>query len=617
VVAVAVGGGAGAVVPASAAAFARRLAAQSWDGWEVVEGLPEAIGRAQAGGHHLLVADAEAALAPTALEKMVWFLETHPEADFVTGRLDGAPAAAPFCEALAAATLVSAAAVRTLAAGRPPAAPPLPLSVAASVVQGTRRVAGFQLQEPLVSLADRAALAAAVAPWTAAGVTDRALGGTGRDPVVAPRPVQALDVRDTLRTRHVAPASGRRVLALLQGFVLGGYTSFNVDVIPRLVAAGHAVTVCTTEFWRTDFGLDRVLAATPDVHHLPGFLPPEQFLRYVAAVVASREVDTVLVSHSFFGYHALPWLRQAFPGVAFVDYVHTDWFEPDMYGSYAATSAAFAGELDAHMASSAALGAQLAALGADAGAVHVSHINIDADYWRRAPHHDAGNLAALRGGRAGPVILFAGRAAPEKRPLLAVELLAELAAREPFTLVVAGGGPLLDAMRRAAVAAGIGDRCVFLGDLAPEHMRAVYAVGDIHFAPSAIEGVARTLYESMAMGCVPVAADVGGQRELVAPECGFVVAPGAGERQGYLAALGALCADPALRARMAAAARERVEARFSAARCAESFGRAFDAAAARRAAGAPAAGGAAAALRTAALGVELSRRNYLRHVPTG
>jgi glycosyltransferase involved in cell wall biosynthesis len=49
------------------------------------------------------------------------------------------------------------------------------------------------------------------------------------------------------------------------------------------------------------------------------------------------------------------------------------------------------------------------------------------------------------------------------------------------------------------------------------------AATDIFFLPSQWEGIALTLFEAMAMQLVPVAADVGGQRELVTPDCGFLI----------------------------------------------------------------------------------------------
>ena len=46
---------------------------------------------------------------------------------------------------------------------------------------------------------------------------------------------------------------------------------------------------------------------------------------------------------------------------------------------------------------------------------------------------------------------------------------------------------------------------------------------DIFFLPSQWEGIALSIYEAMACGLPIVGADVGGQRELVIPQCGVLI----------------------------------------------------------------------------------------------
>lgn len=70
------------------------------------------------------------------------------------------------------------------------------------------------------------------------------------------------------------------------------------------------------------------------------------------------------------------------------------------------------------------------------------------------------------------------------------------------------------------------------------------------------------IFEAMAMGLVPVGAHVGGQSELVTPECGFLIPHGPNELAEYTEALRRLVADYSLRRRMGLAARERVERLF-------------------------------------------------------
>jgi hypothetical protein len=79
-----------------------------------------------------------------------------------------------------------------------------------------------------------------------------------------------------------------------------------------------------------------------------------------------------------------------------------------------------------------------------------------------------------------------------------------------------------------------------------------------------MEGIALAIYEAMAMGLVPVGADVGGQRELVTPECGVLLQRGSREEEvlRYADVLEELIKSPDRRDAMGKASRERVITHF-------------------------------------------------------
>jgi len=103
---------------------------------------------------------------------------------------------------------------------------------------------------------------------------------------------------------------------------------------------------------------------------------------------------------------------------------------------------------------------------------------------------------------------------------------------------------------------------LLLGVQSQRQVARLMAGADILFLPSAHEGIALVCYEAMAAGLPVVCSDVGGQRELVTPECGIVIKPGSGERLAYMLALTSLINDPEYRLAMGAAARKRVEQDF-------------------------------------------------------
>src|ERR1022692_3130938 len=101
-----------------------------------------------------------------------------------------------------------------------------------------------------------------------------------------------------------------------------------------------------------------------------------------------------------------------------------------------------------------------------------------------------------------------------------------------------------------------------LGALDLDEMRLVMSASDLLLLPSREEGIALVLFEAMSMGAVPVATDVGGQRELVTPDCGVLLPFNERLADATAEALDALLTDEPLRRRLAGAGRKRVEEQF-------------------------------------------------------
>jgi glycosyltransferase involved in cell wall biosynthesis len=115
---------------------------------------------------------------------------------------------------------------------------------------------------------------------------------------------------------------------------------------------------------------------------------------------------------------------------------------------------------------------------------------------------------------------------------------------------VAGDGPLADRVRGEGVRA-LGFR---------EDTARLLAASDLFVLPSAREGLSLALLEAMGHGLPCVVSDDPGNREAVG-DAG-VVHP-VGDAPALAEALAALAADPDKRARLGAAARARVQERFT------------------------------------------------------
>jgi glycosyltransferase involved in cell wall biosynthesis len=194
---------------------------------------------------------------------------------------------------------------------------------------------------------------------------------------------------------------------------------------------------------------------------------------------------------------------------------------------------------------------------------------------RRVPGAQAAHLEVVHNGVAEPApvdrdavraelrlapddvaVLYLGQLEARKDPLLAVRAAAGVPGA---VMLVAGDGPQRDELA-AAGARMLG----FRRD--PERL---LAAADILVMPSRHEGLSFAVLEAMAAGVACVVSDGPGNPEAVA-DAG-VVFPAGGEA-ALRAALTRLAADPAERARLAAAAQARAAAQFSIERFLERMG---------------------------------------------
>ena len=152
---------------------------------------------------------------------------------------------------------------------------------------------------------------------------------------------------------------------------------------------------------------------------------------------------------------------------------------------------------------------------------------------------------------------------PEKGLDFLVRSLARLGerTRRPFCCAVAGDGPLMEAVRAQAAAAGLGDRLRLLGYR--RDIPQILASSDLYVCSSSRnEALSFAILEAMNAGLPLVVTDVGGNRDLAEARivCGRVVPPG--DEEGFAGAIAELMENDELRRQFSAAATEKIAARF-------------------------------------------------------
>jgi len=172
------------------------------------------------------------------------------------------------------------------------------------------------------------------------------------------------------------------------------------------------------------------------------------------------------------------------------------------------------------------------------------------------------DLGAFGVGPDDVAVAIVGRLTAQKDHANFLAAAARLAPTAPrATFLIVGEGELRGALEAQAAALGLGpDRLRFTGAL--RDMPALLAAVDVIAFSSAWEGLPMALLEAMAMRRAVVSTAVGGVPGVLRDGVEGLLVP-AGDAAALSAALGRVVADPALRARMGAAGRAAVEARFS------------------------------------------------------
>jgi glycosyltransferase involved in cell wall biosynthesis len=197
----------------------------------------------------------------------------------------------------------------------------------------------------------------------------------------------------------------------------------------------------------------------------------------------------------------------------------------------------------------------------DMGKVRVIPNGIDPSRFVELP--DPGPFLEARGIQ-GPMVLYVGRLAINKRMELVLQALPELLEEEPdLQLVIAGpdDGAGED-WKEVARGLGVEGAVRFEGFLSEEDLISAFTAADVFVLPSEWEAFGIVLLEAMACRTPCICSDLGGPPEVVVDgECG-IVAPYADEGS-WNAALLELIGDPGLRKRMGEKGRRRAMEEFS------------------------------------------------------
>lgn len=261
------------------------------------------------------------------------------------------------------------------------------------------------------------------------------------------------------------------------------------------------------------------------IYHLPNFLSERDWLPFLDNLIATRAIDTVLVSGSEYGYSVLAKLRSRHPALRVVDLLHNDSPLGHLHNALRADS-----EIDVHVGVNPHVAEALVQRGVASEKCITIRNGIDV----------SGNFAPLQGARASEraalglsddifICLFVGRFSSEKRPDSFAALAGNFIAEPGVRFVMVGHGPM-ESMLKAR-----NRDILFLEPRPRTQMPYLYAIADVLVMTSAIEGLPMVMLEALAMGVPVLATRVGDIGSVIRDGVnGFTVDP---ERPEALAPL--------------------------------------------------------------------------------
>lgn len=292
---------------------------------------------------------------------------------------------------------------------------------------------------------------------------------------------------------------------------------------------------------------------TDSLFELPTFLRRERFLRFLIEFINSRRIDVVLISLSIFAYQALPKLRAACPGTAFVDLLHAE--APYAPMDQIRLARRYRQFLDRRVVTTELVAAaQVERYGERRDRISIVPNGIDTVAAFNPESCERGILRRELGlAPSTSIVLYYGRMSAEKQPMHVVETAALLRDRPNVAFVLLGEGPQTEKARKAISARGLTNV-----HLRPPRasIREALADADVMMFPSQREGLSMSGLESMAMAKPIVASRVPGWTDLISDgEDGLLV--GDGDFEGYAAAITGLLSDSDRRDRIGRAARRK------------------------------------------------------------
>ncbi len=305
------------------------------------------------------------------------------------------------------------------------------------------------------------------------------------------------------------------ILLLTQWLEIGGADAFNLEFVKRINKRKFDVKIITTSksanAWRYKFENE-----VEEILDLSSFLKRADYIDYILEFIKTRNIDIVFISNSYIAYYFLPYIKEKFPKVFCIDFVHTEeWYWRN--GGFARISGIMDGFLSKTFTGSVNTRKVLTEI-FNRKNVEQVYVGVDTDIYKNRGSKDINIKSRFRDKK---IILYIARLNKEKRPLLMLEIAKQLIKiRRDVVFLVVGDGPELDKMQEFIVKEKLEDFVVLEGY--QDNLIPYYESADLSLICTLV-GITFVTYQSLAMGLPVISSSSGGQDEVITNDVGRVI----------------------------------------------------------------------------------------------
>ena len=313
--------------------------------------------------------------------------------------------------------------------------------------------------------------------------------------------------------------SKKNIIFIMPHIVMGGADKFNIDFLKGLNNEEYFVTAVLTNVSDNNW-ISELKKYVDNYYILPSFLERKNWNTFIAYLIDKNDSKLIFNTNSLYGYMCLPYLKNKFPNIKIIDYVHMEeWYNRN--GGYSRDSSSISSIIDKTLTcNNNSTNILKEYFNRKQDDVETVYIGVDEKYFKNDLDKNALKLK-YNIPNDKIIVSFIARLAYQKRPYLLMEIIKKLKKHKEILFLICGDGDLLNSLEKVAIKYKITENLKFLGRI--DNPKEIYAISDMTLNCSIKEGLALTTYESLSMGVPVVSTNVGGQKEIIDDSVGAII----------------------------------------------------------------------------------------------